>query len=304
MNKRKLYIDRFYKYCFFALISVAVMNCSSVKPPESESIKDMLDYAIRLYENEDYNDSILELESLTYKSRTTEYEDEVLYYLAQSYFRNEQYLLASDTYKRLLQNISNTPYLKKAYYNLAMCYYNMSPRYSLDQHYTKLAIDQFQIFIDGFPIPDSTIITEQIQELKSYSDEDKRLPEYQSILSKLKAKYATLDTVLQAEKLIRICRNKLARKSFEAAHQYINLRAYKSATIYFDEVILSYSDSPYYEQALLGKIEMLMIRKKWDEALKTIDKYKERFPEKVDSVEDDYEQILIEMRKEEHVAVN
>ncbi len=304
MRKSKPLTFSLYNFLIIAALSAVFLNCSSVKPAASEALKDMLDYAIRLYDDEDYTEAILELEKLTYKSRATEYEDDVLYYLAQSYFKNEQYLLAGDSYKRLVQNLPSTVYRKEAYFQLGLCYYNMSPRYSLDQQYTKLAIDQFQFFIDGFPVPDSATIAEQIAELQSYSSEEKNNPEYQNIFSRLKAKYGVLDTVLKAEKMIRECRNKLARKNYEAANQYITLRAYKAATIYYDEVILSYSDSPYYEQALLEKIDVLVIRKQWDEALETIEKYKARFPDNVDEVEDDHRQILREMRKQERVAVN
>ncbi len=303
-EKQKLNLKNGFQVILLAVLSIGVINCSSVKSPESESLKSILDYAKRLYANEDYADAILELEKLTYKSRATEYEDDVLFYLGQSYYKSEQFLLAADVFKRLVQTIPSTSYQKIAYFQLGMSYYNMSPRYSLDQKYTRLAIDQLQIYIDGFPVPDSASVAEQIAELESYSKEDKSSPAYQKILKRLRAQYGTLDTVMQAEKMIRTCRNKLAKKSFETAKQYISLRSYKAATIYFDEVILSYSDSPFYEQALIGKIDVLMIRKQWNDALNTINKFKDRFPEKATEVEDEYNDIMKELRKEERVAIN
>lgn len=265
-------------------------GCSSVAPAASESLPDLFDYAKRLYNAEEYQDAILELQKLTYSSRATEYEDDVLFYLAQSYYKSGQYLLALDTYKRLVRNMPGTSYTRTVYFNIAMCYYNMSPRWSLDQEYSRLAIQQFQIFIDGYPAPDSAEIADQIAELKAHSEKD-TTKQYSSLLQKVKQQYGLLDTLRMAENHIQICREKLARKTFETAEQYVRLRAYKAAGVYYDEVILGYSDSPYYEPALRGKIDALIIRKKWDEALAAIEKYEELFPDKRDQVKGEHKEV-------------
>lgn len=266
------------------LASVLNAGCSSVAPAASESLPDLFDYARRLYNAEEYQDAILELQKLTYTSRATEYEDDVLFYLAQSYYKSDQYMLALDTYKRLVRNMPGTSYTRTVYFQIAMCYYNMSPRWSLDQEYSKLAIQQFQIFVDGYPAPDSAEVAEQIAELKAHTEKDSSNQQYASLMQKVKQQYGLLDTLRMAENYIQICREKLARKTFETAEQYVKLRAYKAAGVYYDEVILGYSDSPYYEQALRGKIDVLITRKKWDDALAAIEKYEGIFPEKREQV--------------------
>lgn len=276
----------------FAMIaSVVSAGCSSVKPAASESLPDRFDYGKRLYNAGEYQDAIMELQKLTYMSRATEYEDDVLFYLAQSYFKSNQYLLALDTYKRLVRNVPGTPYTRTIYFQIAMSYYNMSPIWSLDQEYTKLAIQQFQIFIDGYPAPDSAEVATQIAELKASAEKDSTNQRYASTLQKVKNQYGLLDTLKKAENYIQICREKLAHKTFETAEQYVRLRAYKAAGIYYDEVILGYSDSPYYERALLGKIDVLVTRKKWDEALVAIEKYEELFPNKLDKVKSVHKEV-------------
>ncbi|ACF13687.1 putative lipoprotein [Chloroherpeton thalassium ATCC 35110] len=269
---------------FFSLTA-----CSSVAPPVSEAPADQFDYAKRLYEAEDYQDAIMELQRISYNIRATELEDDVMFYLAQSYYKSEQYLLAVDTFKRLVRNTPGTKFARVVYFQIAMCYYNLSMPYQFDQQYTQLTIQQFQIYIDGYPAADSASIAAQIAELNNYADREKDNPEYQKLLGKLKAQYGLYDTLRIAEEKIRESREKLARKTFESAEQYIQLRAYKSAEVYFDEVILGYSDSPYYEKALLGKIDVQMTRKKWSDVLDTIEKYKARFPEKTEEVEDAFE---------------
>jgi len=269
---------------FFSLTA-----CSTIAPPASESLADQFDYGKRLYEAESYQDAILELQKLSYNTRATELEDDVLFFLAQSYYKSEQYLLAIDSFRRLVRSVPGTRYARIVYFQIAMCYYNLSMPYHFDQQYTRLAIQQFQIYIDGYPASDSATIAEQIAELNQYAEREKNNPEYRRLVGKLKVQYGLYDTLRLAEEHIRESRDRLARKTYEAAMQYIQLRSYKAAAVYFDEVILSYSDSPFYEKALLGKIEVLITRRRWREALETIEKYKERFPEKYDEVEDMYE---------------
>ena len=68
-------------------------------------------------------------------------------------------------------------------------------------------------------------------------------------------------------------RNRLAEREFFTAGLYRKLSSPNSALIYYDEVIKNYDDTKFFEDAYLGKIEVLMDMKKYDKAYSTIDMY-------------------------------
>jgi outer membrane protein assembly factor BamD len=272
------------------LVLLVATGCGGAQQSVSEdkSIGGAFKYARSLYDQKDYTGAQLELSKLLYSSRTTEYEDDVQFYLAQSYFKNGQYLLAADGYQNLLRNVSSSPYNRAAFYQIGACYYNLSPVYSLDQDYARRAIQQFQAFIDAYPVADSAQVAKEMKDLRELAEataDQSRKVQYTNLITRLESQLGQLDTVRLAEEGIRLSREKLALKALEAAQQYIQLRAYKAATIYYDEVMTGYSDSPYYETALLGKIDMLLLREKWTEAKDDIEKYEERFPDRKSRVE-------------------
>ena len=72
---------------------------------------------------------------------------------------------------------------------------------------------------------------------------------------------------------------RLAKKDFETAELYMKMEYYKSAAYYYNTVFEKYHDTPYGEQALLGKVRALLARKKYSEALPGIvrDEARQRF---------------------------
>ena len=93
------------------------------------------------------------------------------------------------------------------------------------------------------------------------------------------AQFARIDSLRYAEKAIPVLREKLAKNTFFIARQYIQLEKHKAAGIFFDEVIKRYSDTIYFKQALGGKIDVLMKRKKWFDAGQALDQYLQLFPD-------------------------
>jgi outer membrane protein assembly factor BamD len=225
----------------------------------------------------------LELSKLTYISRATEYEDDVQFLLGMSYFKSEQFLLAIDAFQTLMRNVPNSPYVQEAYFQIAECYYKMSPVPQLDQDYTRRAVIQYQGYIDTYPIPDSTGVAEEIAEaqelLKTVQETDKKA-QVEDVIRRLQNKLKHLERVKIAEERIKICREKLAKKIFDAAEQYIQLQAYRAATMYYEEVLSKFGDTKYAEPALRGKIDALIIREKWEDAEYDINRYADAFPER------------------------
>ncbi len=265
-----------------------VSACTSSKTDENASIPVIFREAQKMYDEGDYLGAQLELSKLTYTSRATEYEDDVQFLLGMSYFKSEQYLLAIDAFQTLMRNVPSSPYAQEAYFQIAECYYKMSPEPQLDQDYTRRAIIQYQGYIDTYPIPDSAGVAEEIAEaqelLKSVQETDKKA-QVEDVIRRLQNKLKQFEKVKIAEERIAICRNKLAKKLFDAAEQYVQLQAYRAATMYYEEVLSKFGDTKYAEPALRGKIDALIIREKWDDAEYDINRYADAFPERRTIVE-------------------
>lgn len=249
--------------------------------------------ALVLFEKKDYTGAQQEFQRLLYIVRATELEDDVQFYLAESHYRDRQFIVALDAYQAVIRNTPASPYAKPAYFQIGMCYTNMSPVYSLDQEQTKLAVQQFQAFIDNYPAPDTLLIEARILAITESVLADSSRPAQarqdsvkglEPLFREARSQYTLLDTLRLAEENIKVCRKKLARKMYESALQYVQLETYRAATLYFDNVISGYSDSDYFEPALRGKIDVLMIRSRWADAREAIELYEERFPDRKSAV--------------------
>jgi outer membrane protein assembly factor BamD len=77
--------------------------------------------------------------------------DSALYYLAESHFKNEDYLTAAYEYERVYADYPASKFVAEAQYKKALSYSMESPKATLDQENTRLAIDEFTRFIENYP---------------------------------------------------------------------------------------------------------------------------------------------------------
>jgi len=239
-----------------------------------------------------YNKAIEVLESLLFSTRASNLEDDVLHSLANSYYQKKQYLLAADMYRRLLQQTPDSPFAKSAQFQLAKSYEKLSPFYELDQEYTVKAINEFATYLDEYPI-DSTAQAQSDAELY------KELLKVDPTNASYKAKYDAAMSLLSNEapasyskSAILKLRDKLAQNRYSIAQQYVRLKKYRAADIYFDVIINQYPDTKWVQSAWLGKIDTSIRRNKWFEARQTIERFQQRYPDKSKEVEGSYKKVM------------
>ena len=58
----------------------------------------------------------------------------------------------------------------------------------------------------------------------------------------------------------------------------MRMENYKAAIIYYDAVIEDYFDSVWADDALYGKIRALVIKKKYEDVKKEIERFEKKFP--------------------------
>lgn len=226
----------------FALIFVTLFlfACSSTLDTTNMAPEERLAYAIKLYQEEDSEEAVKEFESTILQYPGSSIIDDAQYYLAMTRFQREEFILAAYQFSKLIKGMPSSEFLADAQYMLAECYYQLSPDFTLDQQYTKKAIEEYQVFIDFFPLNPK---------------------------------------VADAETKITELNDKLARKEFDAARIYERMEYYTAAFKYYDSVMEIYHDTQYAPLALYKKINLLVERERESEALTEAQKFIQKYPQ-------------------------
>lgn len=227
-----------FKILSFSLLVLFLIGCSSSFDTSNMAPEDRLNYAIKLYQQRDYQEAADEFQALILQYPGSSIVDDAQYYLGMSRFQRREYILAAFDFSRLIRNMSASEFLPLAQFMLAECYYQLSPNVNLDQTYSKKAIEEYQAFIDFFPLHEK---------------------------------------VFEAETKMKELHNKLAQKEFNTARIYEKLEYFTASIKYYDNVMEVFHDTQFAPLALFNKIQILERRKQNDkaleEALKFIDKY-------------------------------
>jgi outer membrane protein assembly factor BamD len=221
------------------LVGIIFSSCSSTKEIEQLSVEKRFEAAKKLFDDGDYLQAYEEFRIVTLQYQGNTLANDAQYLMGECRFKREEYILAAYEYDVLIRTMTTSPYLAKARYAKALCYLRLSPAYSLDQNYTKQAIDEFQSFIEYHP---------------------------------------TDSLVTVAEKNIGELNKKLAQKEFENGVTYIHMEYYKSAVVSFDHVLEKYHDTPFAEQAQWRKAEAQLLRNHVQDAKSEIDKFFAKYP--------------------------
>ncbi len=203
------------------VVSLLLISCGSqdqIRP--GDSLEVAFEKAMNQYDRGRYGDAARAFETVVSVGRGTETGQEAQFYIAESYFRNRQFALAAAEYQRYHVFFPRSERRPDAQFREALSYYNLSPRYNLDQSDTYRSIERFQLFISQNP---------------------------------------NAEKVSEAAEKIDELREKLARKKFAAAEQYMTLARrqasnFRSAAIYYGLVIDRFPETSYAERALASKI--------------------------------------------------
>jgi outer membrane protein assembly factor BamD len=195
------------------LLAAAVLQwsgCSRARrfdpTPEGE-----FEQAFYYYEKEDYTKSIDFFKQLIYKYPGSELVEQSRYYLADSYYRNKDYILASTEFELLNREFPQGQFADVALFKAGLSYAAMSRRAERDQTETKKAMDTFQTLLTKYP----------------------------------NTTYA--DTVRDH---VDMMKNKLAHKEYNTAIFYYDKEIYESAIIYLKSIVSSYPESDVMPQTL------------------------------------------------------
>ena len=214
--------------------------CGSTQELVVPTAEDRFQEAMELFDDGDYQAAIDQFSVITLQHQGSSVADDAQFHLGECRFERHEYLLAAFEYQQLRRNMPASSLVAQAQYKLALCYYNLSPKSSLDQQYTLKAIDEFQRLVEYYPGSEyAPFGEEKIAELTA----------------------------------------KLARKEYDTGRLYSTMEYFRAAVLYYDTVIERYHDTEYAPLAYLGRTEALMERSMLLEARRTVLKFLEQYPQ-------------------------
>ena len=203
------------KTVFFTLITGLVIfssACNNYGKIIKGGNNDMkYETAIDLYEKGDFSKALQFFDILRAVHRGTEKGEKLTYYTANCYFQMKDYQIASYYYNQYVQSYPRGERAEESAFLSAYCNYLESPRPSLDQTNTYVALRELQEFID------------------MYSNSPK---------------------VEEAHNLMDDLRGKLEIKSYHTAMLYFRMRDYQAAITSFENLLDDYPDTDFKEDVL------------------------------------------------------
>ena len=201
-------------FLFLSFVSLlGIWSCSSysklVKSTDNEA---KYEAAIDYFEKKDYNRSLELFDLLQSAFRGTNKGEDISFYSAYCYYYIGDYTVASFYFKRYAETFPSSPRAEECLYMNAYCYYLDSPRASLDQANTTLAMTELQLFMDTYP---------------------------------------RSERIAECNKLIDELRKKLELKSFNIALMYYRMEDYMASITSFEIILKKFPDTDRREEILM-----------------------------------------------------
>ena len=174
------------------VLSILMSGCGSEEAIRQVTAEERYELGMKAFQKEDYLGAIDEFKVVSLQYQGSKVADSAQFYMAECRFLREEYILAAFEYDVLLRTMPSSVFVSRARFKRATCYYELSPKSTLDQNYTRKAIDEYQAFLEYHPTD-------------------------------------TLDTV--AESRISELNTKLAKKDYENGMTYMHMEYYKAATL-------------------------------------------------------------------------
>jgi len=222
------YTQRLALMSMVLMMVTSLQFCASQKESlEAGDIAETFKKGMDLYEKENYLRAEETFTFILYNDPGGEYADDAQYYLAETYFAKEDFLLAISEYDRLIRRMKNSPFVEDAFWKKTESYCELSPDYRLKRDMTDKALRYLYDFLDIYP------------ESKHRAAAEMRIDEM---------------------------REKLALKMMASGRLYDTLQEFESAMFYYDTIIAEYPDTKTHAAARLGKAGDLAKLGRWDEA--------------------------------------
>jgi outer membrane protein assembly factor BamD len=206
------------KSIFYGIILLAVVSaCGKFRRIErSEDWRLKYEAGQNYYAKKDYYHTSILFEQILPIVRGLPEGEKVEFYLAYCQYYQRTYLLASNQFKVFYETYGRSQNSEEAYFMYAYSLYVASPDAELDQKSSVEAMGAMQNFLNQFPGSQFT---------------DK------------------------ASEVVNSCQEKLERKEYLNARQYLRLKYYQAAVISFNNFKKTFPDSKFLEEIAFLKLQ-------------------------------------------------
>jgi outer membrane protein assembly factor BamD len=197
------------------LLGLLLVSCSEYqKVLKNDDVTRKFVVADSLYSKGKYKKALKLMEQIVPAYRGKPQAERLMYMYANTFYMLEDFYLAGYQFERFEASYPKSDSVEVAAYKSAKSYYQLSPRYSLDQKDTNTALSKLQAYINKYP------------------NSEKRV---------------------EANALVTELRMKLEKKDYEIALQLLNIEDYKSAIEAFDNFISDHPGATLRKDAFFGR---------------------------------------------------
>lgn len=211
-----------------ALFVMGIIGCGHSGSKIRPTAETQYREAMIEYQKKHYVKAVTGFQKVTLNFSGAPMVDSAQFYLAMSYFQQGDHFMAASEFERLVTTYPGSPFVSKSQYMMGLCTFKATPsHYGLDQEDLMKAISALEDFLTDYP----------------------------------ESEFAG-----DARATIKLAKDRLARKRYEAGLSYFKLGYYESAAIYFQKVIDEYTDSEWAARALYYQGEIDYHQDKFQDA--------------------------------------
>jgi outer membrane protein assembly factor BamD len=204
-------------FLFLVCISILFASCSPYQEVyRGDNAPAKYAFADSLYTIGKYKKALKLMEQIVPLYRGKPQAEKLMFNYANTFYQMGDHYLAGYQFERFETTYPKSDSVEIAAYRSAKSYYELSPRYSLDQEDTNKALEKLQAYINKYP----------------------------------NTEYRTEANVLVAE-----LRGKLELKDIKVAQQYLHISDYKPAIEAFDNFIADHPGSKFRKDAFFGRFK-------------------------------------------------
>jgi outer membrane protein assembly factor BamD len=213
---------KYFKITFLSLLAaVTLVSCSNYQNLlRSDDSAAKYAGADSLYNAGKYKKALKLMEQIVPAYRGKPQAERLMFIYANTFYKLEDFYLAGYQFDRFETSFPQSDSVEIAAYKSAKSYYQLSPRYSLDQADTRMGLEKLQKYINNYP--DSEYRTE-------------------------------------TNALVKELRGKLEKKDYEIATKYLDIADYLNSYIpaleAFENFIVDHPGSIYKKDAYYGRLE-------------------------------------------------
>ncbi len=222
------------------LVFTACIMCSRAPVKDAMHPEQRLDLAEKLESQGKYSKAIEEYEKILSGFPPRQIAEKARFGLARSHMEAGEYEQAITSLEQFIDSYGTSDLVDNAIYMIAVCYMKQAPEPQRDQTKTLKAIEELNLLLKEYP---------------------------------------SSDVAEEARKALNACKSKLAQKEYLNGMQYLKLKYYDSALIYFDLVLETYPETQWVAPSMLGKALSLIGLGRIDDARRVLEEIINSYPD-------------------------